>query len=352
MKINDLQNGAIEAKTIQKESDTSKADGFQYLKKHKTFNSVAAMDEAVKKHKNIHFNTLSETDQYLLERISQHSLNFPGVCHVKASTLANEIGKSTKTIYRSTSKLAELKIIEKIDGTKLNGIKGASIYKILPIDETQCFTQCPIDNVPTEVSYRSTTQNTHYNKLSEGNFKKQSLNSLITNSFNPLKDNTKNTYPATQMSQRIQNVLVEKLKIIYHTQPLEKQRDFKEFYKAIPGLYKEHKDSFDEEVIEEVMVEVMIKLITMTGIRNEVGKFTSMVRYRFKALAYKKENELLKKHINYGAQTTYQNRTEMVPDWFDKRNDPTPTNGTHSDIDFEAEKKRVLAKLQGGNHIA
>lgn len=352
MKNNNLQNVTVEEKTIQKGSDSNKPNGFEYLKKHKSFNSIAEMDAEVKKHITIHSNMLSDTDQYLLERISQHSLNYPGVCRVKASTLANEIGKSTKTIYRSTSKLAGLNIIEKIDGTKLNGIKGASIYKILPIDETQCSTQCPIDNVSTEVSYRSTTQNTHYNKNSDENLKKQSLNSLITNSFNPLKDNTNNTYPATQMSQHIQNVLLEKLKIIYHTQPFEKQRDFKEFYKAIPGLYKEHKDSFDEEVIEEVMMEVMIKLITLTGIRNEVGKFTSMVRYRFKALAYKNENELLKKHINYGAQTTYQNRTELVPDWFDKRNDPTPTNGSHSDIDFEAEKKRVLAKLKGGDCIA
>ncbi|MGE7923360.1 helix-turn-helix domain-containing protein [Viridibacillus arvi] len=350
MKNKNLQNGIVE-KNIQKESFSSKPNGFEYLKKHKTFNSIAEMDEAVKKHKTIHSNKLSDTDKYLLERISQHSLNYPGVCHVKASTLANEIGKSTKTIYRSTSKLAELDIIEKIDGTKLNGIKGASIYKILPIDETQCSTQCLIDNVPTEVSYRSNTQNTQYNRVSEENFKKQSLNSLITNSFYPLKDYTKNTYPATQMSQRIQNVLIEKLKIIYYTQPLEKQRDFKEFYKAIPGLYKEHKDSFDEEVIEEVMMDVMIKLITLTGIRNEVGKFTSMVRYRFKALAYKKENALLKKHINYGAQITYQNRTAMVPDWFgewiDKRNDPSQTNSNHPDTYFEEEKKKVLAKLKG-----
>lgn len=351
MKINNLQNGTIKELTIQKESDTSKTNGFMYLKQHKTFNSVAEMDEAVKKHKEIHFNTLSETDKCLLDCISQHSLNYPGVCRVKASTLANEIGKSTKTIYRSTSKLAELNIIEKIDGTKLNGIKGASIYKILPIDETLYSTQCPIDNVPTTVSYRGNTQNTHNYKLSEENFKKQSLNSLITNSSNPLKDNTKNTYPTTQMSQRIENVLVEKLKIIYHTQPLENQRDFKEFYKAIPGLYKEHKGSFDEEVIEEVMVDVMMNLLTLTGIRNEVGKFTSMVRYQFKALAYKKENKLFKKHINYGAHTIYQNRTELVPDWFDKRNEPTSTNSNHSDIDFEAEKKRILKKLKGGDYI-
>ncbi len=41
-------------------------------------------------------------------------------------------------------------------------------------------------------------------------------------------------------------------------------------------------DSFSQEIIEEVMVNVMKKLILLTGIRNEVSKFTSMVRYHFK----------------------------------------------------------------------
>lgn len=44
-------------------------------------------------------------------------------------------------------------------------------------------------------------------------------------------------------------------------------------------------------------------------------------------------------------------RTEHLPDWFEKRNDqPSPKHGeTAAPIDFEAERKRVLEKLGGGN---
>ncbi|MGE7597556.1 helix-turn-helix domain-containing protein [Lysinibacillus fusiformis] len=51
---------------------------------------------------------------------------------LKASTIATSLEISTKTVYRSMKKLSELGIIEKVLSTKLNGIKGTTIYRILP----------------------------------------------------------------------------------------------------------------------------------------------------------------------------------------------------------------------------
>lgn len=84
---------------------------------------------------------------------------------------------------------------------------------------------------------------------------------------------------------------------------------------------------------------VLIKLITRIGIRDEVGNFTSMVRHQFKALVYQYENEL----FNYGAQITYQKRTELISDWFDKHNAPPP---------FHSSEKISNCKITGRDYIA
>ncbi|MET4563331.1 hypothetical protein ABIA69_004528 [Lysinibacillus parviboronicapiens] len=77
---------------------------------------------------------------------------------------------STKTVYRSIKKLAELGIIEKVPGTKLNGIKGASIYRILPY-------------VPSSVSQRETTDEVSNNVVCEDYSENQSSKFFNLSSF-------------------------------------------------------------------------------------------------------------------------------------------------------------------------
>ncbi|MBO0586443.1 HTH domain-containing protein [Sporosarcina sp. E16_8] len=117
---------------------------FEYLSAYKTFESVADMDKSVEDHIAAHYFNLTESERAIVFKLASRSLMYPGASHLKAETIADQVGVSTKTVYRSIKKLAELEIIEKVPGTKLNGIKGASIYKILPFDE----------NVPSEVSQR------------------------------------------------------------------------------------------------------------------------------------------------------------------------------------------------------
>jgi len=103
------------------------------------------MDTAVEEHIAAHYYDLTESERAIVFKLASHSLEHPGACHLKAATIAAALEISTKTVYRSVKKLEELGIIEKVPGTKLNGIKGASIYRILPY-------------VPSSVSQRETAQ--------------------------------------------------------------------------------------------------------------------------------------------------------------------------------------------------
>ncbi|MEA0565562.1 helix-turn-helix domain-containing protein [Lysinibacillus irui] len=116
---------------------------FEYLAQYITFDSVADMDKSMEDHMTVHYYDLTESERAIVFKLASHSLEHPGVCHLKASTIATSLEISTKTVYRSMKKLAELGIIEKVPSTKLNGIKGASIYRILPY-------------VPSSVSQRET----------------------------------------------------------------------------------------------------------------------------------------------------------------------------------------------------
>ncbi|MGE7951612.1 helix-turn-helix domain-containing protein [Lysinibacillus xylanilyticus] len=138
---------------------------FGYLAQYTTFGSVAEMDTAVENHIAAHYYDLTESERVIVFKLASHSLEYPGTCHLKASTIAAALEISTKTVYRSVKQLAELGIIEKVPGTKLNGIKGASIYRILPY-------------VPSSVSQRVTVDKTSNDVVCPPQSKNLSLNSF------------------------------------------------------------------------------------------------------------------------------------------------------------------------------
>lgn len=145
---------------------------FDYLKTYETFNTVAEMDEAVAQH--LAANDLTESERNVIVRIAQSALAYPGAAHLKAKTIADSVGISTKTVYRSVKKASELGILRVVASTKLNGIKGANIYQIL--------------HVPSEMSERVPTEETHEIEES-GNFLEQqtiSFNLFKTSSLNEI----------------------------------------------------------------------------------------------------------------------------------------------------------------------
>ncbi|MEK5207459.1 helix-turn-helix domain-containing protein [Psychrobacillus sp. FSL H8-0510] len=114
---------------------------FEYLQEHSTFKSVEVMDSNVKKHIDKYRLDLTTSERAIVFMIAGRSLMYPGASHLKAETIADKTNTSRSTVMRGIKKLISLKIIEKVTQTKLNGIKGASIYKILPYDDTSNLTQ-------------------------------------------------------------------------------------------------------------------------------------------------------------------------------------------------------------------
>ncbi|GKV64663.1 MULTISPECIES: helix-turn-helix domain-containing protein [unclassified Sporosarcina] len=138
---------------------------FEYLAQYATFESVSDMDKNVEDHIAAHYYDLTDSERAIVFSIASRSLLYPGASHLKASTIAEALEISTKTVYRSVKKLVDLGIIEKVPGTKLNGIKGASIYRILP-------------NVPSELSQRETDVQTSNDAVEPPQSENQSLDSF------------------------------------------------------------------------------------------------------------------------------------------------------------------------------
>ncbi len=151
--------------------------GFNYLSEYKTFNSVEEMNEHVIQHIEMHFLNLTKSEIKILLKLSQHSLRFTGACHLKADTIATDLKISTKTVWRAMKKLSGLEIIEVITSVKMNGIKGANIYKIL------C---CPI------MSEREKSQRENDETLTESKGEQKGNQKVSFNSFNLLKTRTTN----------------------------------------------------------------------------------------------------------------------------------------------------------------
>jgi len=105
---------------------------FEYLAQYTIFDSITDMDKSVEDHIAAHYYDLTESERAIVFKLASHSLEYPGACHLKASTIATSLEISTKTVYRGIKKLESLGIIKKETTVKSKGGQGASIYIILP----------------------------------------------------------------------------------------------------------------------------------------------------------------------------------------------------------------------------
>lgn len=105
-----------------------------YLTDYKTFKTKIELNEAVDGH--LTYQDLNKTERDVLIMLSQYSVKYYGVSHLKAKTIANHIGKSERTVRRATKKLEQLGIICKLKTfRKITGGKGANIMQILPFNK-------------------------------------------------------------------------------------------------------------------------------------------------------------------------------------------------------------------------
>ena len=164
---------------------------FEYLAQYTTFESVEEMDQHVEKHIQAHYYNLTKSERAIVFKLASHSLQYPGASHLKAETIADSLGISTKTVYRAIKKLESLGIIKKVNYTRGKGGQGANIYIILP------------HNVPAEMSERVEWDKPNNDAVCRPQSENQPLNSFNQN------NNLIDTY-AAQPSESVDKLLTTK----------------------------------------------------------------------------------------------------------------------------------------------
>lgn len=179
---------------------------FEYLAQYTTFNSVEEMDQHVEKHIQAHYYDLTKSERAIVFKLASHSLQYPGASHLKAETIADSLGISTKTVYRAIKKLESLGIIKKVNYTRGKGGQGANIYIILP------------HNVPAKMSEQSNAEKPNNNNVQVQKSENQPLNSFNQN------NNLIDTY-AAQSSESVDNLLTTK-----EQTPYQKLKQFVSYF--------------------------------------------------------------------------------------------------------------------------
>ena len=338
---------------------------FDYLKEYSNFNSIKEMDKNVKMHLQKHYYEIKDSSREVLFAIAKHALTFIGAAHLKAETIANEIGMSSKSVYRAVKELVEFGIVSKENKPKLNGIKGANIYSILP---------CVSSDVPSDVSQREEaekpcerkneavkneeiTLNLFSNNLSlkdtnitekpsENNlvdkefFKKNALLDKLPNALKGLSvyfDNAQDIYNIVGVIFRSKNKVSKNIKIEEHEGLFRKTvASVYEYWKRQVKAGKEDYNVFG--LMSKAVKELCERIVDGTAyqVKENVSK------------APKRKIENVPAWMQGKVQAFENTRSEMVPDWFENRNEEAKSLQTaNKNIDFEAERQKVLDKLYG-----
>lgn len=284
---------------------------FEYLEQYSTFSSVEEMDQHVKQHISIHRLDLTASERAIVFALAGRSLMFPGASHLKAETIANAVGVSTKTVYRSVKRLVELNIIEKVPQPKLNGIKGASIYKILPFE----------NNVPSNVSQRESAHEISDIKDSTDENKRLSIKSFNLLSSKQAKYNLTNLENELALqAEKKKAYMNEWQTMLYdflHSMPFTDQlKD--ELYKLVLASQVDSVKAFHRA--KDVIVKIACDIAdgTLTVSRTLRAVFVG---------AYNKHTERLNKKTCKTSTPVVEEHSERpVPfyDWLNERDSYTP----------------------------
>lgn len=335
---------------------------FNYLKDYTNFKSIEEMDNHVKMHLQTHCNDLKQSAREVLHAIAGHALAFVGAAHLKAETIAKEIGMSVKSVYRATKELAEFGIISKENKPKKNGIKGANIYSILP---------CVQSNVLSEMSHRDNDEKPCKRKPEHINSDDQSLILLSTNkSFkdtNITKTYTDNLSVDKEAVKK--QALLAKIPTALHglTMYFDNAQDI--HYMA--GVIFNAKKSVDKDLRIEDHGNLFNKTINSVYEYWQRQIKAGNTDYNVFGLMTKAIRELVAKildgsayeaptrtpQVNTPARKFEQvpewmnvnkaafNNRELVPDWLANRNEESKSAQQVPEFDFEEARKKVLAKL-------
>ena len=125
------------------------------------------------------------------------------------------------------------------------------------------------------------------------------------------------------------------LRAIYSPQSVEGNQAFNELCKIAFGRIKQFMRTHQVPYLqlEQIALKAMNDLVRKQNVRNQFAMYSKMIERQVLQLF-----ETPVKPV----QTFKQSSKELIPEWFDKRNEVEPMPST---VDYEAERQKILAKL-------
>lgn len=296
-----------------------------YLAKYRTHKSVEDLKQSEKAH--IRKHKLTGNLRKVLELLVKHSLGNLGACKLKAQTIADEIGISRATVTRCIKKLRDLNTIESHADTKSNGIKGANIYSIIFLSHGEPSSES------SGMSHRAVHANTVISTVEHVKHESESFNSFNL-SFNPFVINNVNTYSTCDTAQDLKS----QLRAIYNPQSVDGNVAFEELCKIAFGRIKQFMKSHNMPYLQmtDIVIRCMKSLVNKQGVRNQFAMFSKMIE--------RQVLQLFEQPIK-PVQAFNKLSDDNIPNWFYERNEPPTVVNKDTNIDFEAERQKFLAKL-------
>ncbi|MBO1514106.1 helix-turn-helix domain-containing protein [Metabacillus bambusae] len=129
---------------------------FANIQTYQSFETIEAMDLAIRGFLYKHKSALSEGTFNVLKFIWRHSVKVVGVSFAKYDTIAENLLISRRTVIRAIKKLEGLGIIKKIPTARMNGKQGVNLLVIQPFQT--------IDQLKNNMTPQSVTANVTPNK--------------------------------------------------------------------------------------------------------------------------------------------------------------------------------------------
>lgn len=317
----------------------------QFLKEYETHESVEQLNKSV----NIHLTNLQGNERKVLRCLAKHALQFPGTCCLKGITIANELGISRATVTRMIKALRDKHIIMSVNKPKLNGIKGANIYQIVPASEIHVGTKHEVHVQPKKVADASVREpsNESTGEPSGMSHRASVAKPCATTvcaacmraesfSFNQARSNFKVNEYVDYVRAMDAPPIRAVLKSIYEPNVMEESAAFQELCKIAFGRLKQfmrsHKVPYEQ--MRHIVIRCMEQLVMKSGVRNEFAMYSSMIERQVQQLF---EQPIVRPTVTTG-------RTEMIPDWFYGQQEEEPMSAEEEE-QLEKDRQRVLAKL-------
>lgn len=298
------------------------------LATYRTHKTIGDMDISVENHIARNKGKLTPSDIKVLRCLASHSLTHVGACKLKGQTIADEIGISRSTVTRSIKKLKDLHVIAVHNDVKGNGIKGANIYTIIFLHVNAPSSES------TKMNHRAVYETPRSSKFEHVKIESESL--PFNQSFNLSVKSVSNNVNACVPQDNLKEVL----KAIYSPHSVEGKRTFEELCKIAFGRLKQYMKSHKVPYLqlEGIIVKAMQDLVNKPNVRNQFAMYSSMIKRQVEQLF---EQPIQPQITIY--KPNQRNSKEIIPDWFNNRNQRVKPST--SDIDFEAERQKFLAKL-------